>query len=84
MTIIEAMATGLPLVATSVGGVPDMLVAGESAILTEVNSEQIADAFLSLAYNPALRNKLGECAKLTSKRFSSNAMMKEYCKIYKD
>lgn len=84
MTIIEAMATGLPIVATNVGGIPDLLLDGENAILTDVNSKKIADAFLTLAHNSALRSKLGMCAKLDAKRFSSINMMKEYYKIYKD
>lgn len=83
MTLIEAMATGLPIVATKVGGIPDMLVDGESAILTDVNIEQVADAFLSLATDECLRAKLGAKAKAESVKFSSKTMAEEYFKIYK-
>lgn len=83
MTLIEAMATGLPIVASNVGGIPDMLVNGESAILADANSEQIADAFLRLANDEGLRKKLGAKAKVESVKFSAKTMAEEYLKIYK-
>lgn len=83
MTLIEAMATGLPIVATNVGGIPDMLVDGESATLTERDNQKIADAFLRLATDENLRKKLGEKAKSESVKFSSTIMAKNYLEIYK-
>ena len=83
MTIIEAMGTGLPIVATNVGGIPDMLVDGESAILVDVDSEKIADAFLKLANDERLREKLGTKAKSESIKFSTKIMAEKYLDIYK-
>ena len=60
MTLIEAMGTGLPIVATAVGGVPDMLTNEESALLTAVDSQEVADAMLRLANDVALRERLGK------------------------
>lgn len=82
MTLIEAMGTGLPIVATKVGGIPDMLVNEESALLTEVDSEKIAGAFLRLANDETLRKRLGENAKNESIKFSAEVMAKKYLKIY--
>lgn len=82
MTIIEAMATGLPIVATNVGGIPDMLVDGESALLTETDSKKIADAFLALANDECLREKLGTKGKTESVKFSSEVMARKYLRIY--
>lgn len=83
MTLIEAMGTGLPIVATKVGGVPDMLVDGESAILTDVDTEKIAKAFLELAEDQEKRKLLGESAKKAAVPFSAETMAEEYLKIYK-
>ncbi len=83
MTLIEAMGTGLPIVATSVGGIPNMLTNNESAILTAVESQEIADAFLKLAKDEGMRKKLGQNAFSRSLEFSSEKMAKEYIEIYK-
>ena len=59
MTLIEAMGTGLPIVATEVGGIPDMLTNNESGILTRIDAKEIADAFLRLSNDEELRKKMG-------------------------
>ena len=83
MTLIEAMGTGLPIVATNVGGIPDMLKNGESAILTEIDSEQIAKSFSILADDVEKRKSLGEKAKIASVNFSARIMTEKYIEIYK-
>ena len=82
MTLIEAMGTGLPIVATHVGGIPDMLTNGESALLAEVNSQLIANAFLQLAVDEEKRKTLGEKAKQQSVKFSAKIMAEEYLMVY--
>ena len=83
MTLIEAMGTGVPIVATNVGGIPDMLVNEESALLIEVHSHKIADALLRLARDENLRKRLGEKAKSESVKFSAKVMAEKYLEIYK-
>lgn len=82
MTIIEAMGTGLPIAATRVGGVPDMIKDGESGLLTEVNSDAVAEACGKLVSDEALRARLGTQAKADSKRFSAEFMAEQYSKLY--
>lgn len=82
MTIIEAMGTGLPVVASRVGGVPDMITDRVSGMLTSTEPEEVARAVLELVEDPALRKTLGEKAKQESKRFSAGYMAAEYCKVY--
>lgn len=82
MTLIEAMGTGLPIVATNVGGIPDMLKNGESAILTDLNVETIAKAFLALVEDEQKRRKLGEQAKIEVVKFSAETMANSYCEVY--
>lgn len=82
MTIIEAMGTGLPIVATKVGGVPDMITHEESGLLTPVQPDAVCAACEKLAGSEALREKLGRQAKLDSARFSAEYMAKCYCREY--
>ena len=83
MTIIEAMGTGLPVVAANVGGVPDMIEHGVSGMLTTSEPESVAAAVKALLEDQSLREKLGTNAKKDSKRFSAEFMAEEYCRIYK-
>jgi glycosyltransferase involved in cell wall biosynthesis len=82
MSLIEAMGTGLPIVATSVGGIPDMLQNGKEAILTNNDVDAIANAFETYFSSFELRKKYGEQAKLRAIDFSSANMAKSYVKIY--
>lgn len=82
MSIIEAMATGLPIVTTRVGGIPDMVSDGENALLVPCESSAIADACRKLIEDPALRETLGQAALRDSKRFSAEYMAERYCRVY--
>ena len=82
MTIIEAMASGLPVVATAVGGVPDMITDGKDGILCKNTPEDIADALEKVIESAELRETLGKNAVVTSKEYSSENMAKKYYEIY--
>ena len=59
VVLIEAMELGLPIVASNVGGIPDVVVDGVSGILVnEKDPEALADAFKRLATNPELVKQL--------------------------
>lgn len=82
MTLIEAMGTGLPIVASAVGGVPDMIGDGESGLLTDCDPENVADAVLRLLADASLREKLGQNALRESGRFSARHMAEQYARVY--
>ncbi len=82
MTIIEAMGTALPIVATRVGGVPDMLKNGEEGLLTSCDEEAVLSACKKLLADEELRRKLGRNALQASERFSADCMAKTYREIY--
>ena len=82
MTLIEAMGTGLPIVATAVGGVPDMLTNGENALLVENDIDQISAAFDAYYNSAELRKAHGEKAKERSVAFSAATMAQKYESIY--
>lgn len=82
MTLIEAMGTGLPIIASAVGGVPDMLTDGESAILIKPESEQLLASLEMLYCDESIRSVLGQKALHRSRAFSSETMAQRYIEIY--
>lgn len=64
----EASACGLPVIATSVGRVPELVGSGEAGILAERDPESFAEAIGQLAGDPALRGRMGERGRATVER----------------
>jgi glycosyltransferase involved in cell wall biosynthesis len=63
MALLEAMAYGVPAVASAVGGVPQVIVHGETGILVSPgNADEIRSAILALFRDPAERKKLAQNA----------------------
>ncbi len=61
LTILEAMAARLPVVATGVGGTPEVVRDGETGMLIPARDPStLAAALLALAADPALRRRLGD------------------------
>lgn len=83
ITLIEAMATGLPIVAAGVGGIPDMIEDGVSGLLVDPSKDQIAEALLKLIGYSELRKEIGNNARIASEKYSVQLMKKQYVKLYK-
>jgi glycosyltransferase involved in cell wall biosynthesis len=61
VSVIEALAAELPVVATRVGGVPDVVRDGEDGFLVEAGATgDLADRLAQLARDPALRARMGK------------------------
>jgi glycosyltransferase involved in cell wall biosynthesis len=64
VSAIEALAAGRPVVATRVGGVPDVVQEGEDGFLVEPGAtEALADRLAQLARDPALRERMGQAGR---------------------
>jgi glycosyltransferase involved in cell wall biosynthesis len=84
LAVLEAMAHRLPVVATSVGGVPEVLTDGEHGYLVPTRAvEPLAAAVANLARDPELRRKLGEAGACRVEReFSFGQMVRRYDDLY--
>jgi glycosyltransferase involved in cell wall biosynthesis len=62
-SIIEAMAHGLPIITTNVGGSPDLITPDAGILVPPGNSAALAEAMQRLAGDPSLRKRMGEAAR---------------------
>ncbi len=75
MSILEAMAAGLPVVASDVGGVRESVFPGQTGILVSPrDSDALAGAISRLLLDPVRRNTMGEAGRqLVRERFSMDS-----------
>lgn len=84
--IVEAMAAGLPVVATDVGGNAEAVQDGISGILVPAEDpEALSDAILRLLSDPMLASGMGAAGRtLAIERFTTEAMMQRIAAVYKN
>lgn len=82
ITLIEAMATGMPIVSTKVGGVPDMIEDGVSGKLVGLSENELSSAIIEYLNNETLRLRQGVAAKRQSAVFSQGNMTNSYLGVY--
>lgn len=83
--IMEAMAAGLPIVASRVGGIPDLITDGESGVLLPPGDPAaLAAALGALLEGPERRHNLGDAARRDAeRRFSIEAMVRNTAAVYR-
>ena len=84
VVLIEAMELGLPVVASNVGGIPDVVVDGVSGILVpEKDPQALANAYKRLAAEPELQKQLLEGArKRIDESFNWSKIVKRQIAVY--
>src|SRR5262245_35434504 len=78
------MACGKPIVATSAGGIPEIVVDGETGLLVRPRDHAgMARAIVTLLKDPALRQRMGKAGLARArKHFSAERMVAETLQIY--
>lgn len=85
VTILEAMACGLPIVATHVGGVPDIIEDGANGYLVDtMNQEQIAKALLNLLQGGQLRKEMSDNNRKEAEKYRWDTVAATLEEIYQD
>ncbi len=84
--LLEGMASRLPLVATAVGAVPEVVQEGHTGILVPAeNVDALTTAIVELLRDPMLRDRYGEAAReLVAAEFSAKRMTAEYLRLYEE
>ena len=83
LTLLEAMSTGLPVVATNVGGNPTIITEGHDGFLVGQDTESFATALAKLAASDSLRKTMGAAARKTiEQKWSVNQMADQYEELY--
>jgi sugar transferase (PEP-CTERM/EpsH1 system associated) len=83
-TILEAMASALPVVATAVGGNADLVVHGQTGFITPpADSTAMAQQLVALAGNPWQAQRMGQAGRQrVLANFSMQAMVSAYQRVY--
>jgi len=83
--LVEAMALGRPIVASNIGGIPDLVVDCENGYLVPVGDvETLAARIKKLLDDPEKREEMGECGKKIAIDYSANAMVEEIDRLYRE
>jgi glycosyltransferase involved in cell wall biosynthesis len=84
LVFLEAMAAGIPVIATNTGGIPEIVKDGETGLLVpEKDSKAIAEKISLLIRNRQLRNKLIKNGKELAKKFDWKVIGENYLEVYK-
>lgn len=60
LSCLEAMATGLPIITTPAGGLPNLVINGWNGLVVDLNHEKLADALKKLLKSQKMREKFGK------------------------
>ena len=82
LSVLEAMATGRAVVATKVGGMPEVL--GKTGLLAKVDPKDISRKILKLLTNEKLRKKYGKLAIERAKKFDWGIIAQQTLDLYKE
>ncbi len=84
LSLIQAGMASLPVIATRVGSIPEVVLDGKTGIITSLDVQEISNALQKLAKNSALRDQMGAAAKeFTLANFGVNRLVQDHEELYK-
>jgi glycosyltransferase involved in cell wall biosynthesis len=83
MALLEAMAYGMAVVATAVGGIPEVVEDGVDGVLVEAgDAEELAEAIADLATDSGLRKRLARAARARAERLDDVEVAGRLTRVY--
>lgn len=82
IALLEAMASGLPVISTEVGGIPEILTKGTGVLIPKDNPERLKEEMEVFLKNPDLRKKLSNEAFKRAKTFDWNQTIMKYESLF--
>lgn len=85
MVILEAMASGLPIIASDIGGISELVINNENGLLVQPNhSGLLADSIIYLLDNDDIRNKFGKRGRKLADNYSWKKIAETTQSIYEE
>lgn len=82
--ILEAMSQAIPVIATDIPGSNELVINGQTGILTPVGApQQLANAIIELLQNPRTRQTMAAQARDLATQFTIQATAARYCEVYR-
>jgi glycosyltransferase involved in cell wall biosynthesis len=82
LTLLEALALGVPSVATAVGGVPDVLATGAGVLVPPSDPGALADALVEILEHPQRADDLRAAANVAAERFDVRVTVRRTEDLY--
>ena len=84
VVLLEAMATGTPIVASNIGGIPDIIEDGQNGYLVNYgDSQAMASSIIKLLSDDKLRGEMGAKGKEMAKNYVPHKIAMEHLSLYK-
>jgi glycosyltransferase involved in cell wall biosynthesis len=83
-SLLEALAAGVPIVASNIGGIPEVIENGKTGLLVRPgNADELSSAIKKLFHGSELRNNLVRIGpKIVQERFSLNKMLDQTKSVF--
>jgi glycosyltransferase involved in cell wall biosynthesis len=84
VSLIEAMAAGKPIIASGVGGVPDMLESGGGRIVSSINSKVFAEEISQILLQESIGWEMGQIGRKQSQLYRMERLKEDLNRLYSD
>lgn len=83
--LLDVLAAGLPVVATAVGGIPEIIASDEHGVLVRPDDvDGLEQAVLCFQADPALRERMARANRERARQFTAGAMTARYAALYRE